>query len=419
MFQKFSSEGYITGSFGKLTNDMNEFWCNKNSSKNLFNGFDRIFCPCDYNNFYGLQYSQLYMNGTYSMYNIEKTPSAHEAVMTGNASINFINEISSNDKPFMIWVGFHSPHYPAAPPEWYGDLFSNLTAPITPSYNVTTPGKHGFASTNPAFNNDTCPEFINELYRDRLRTLIQVDDYIGVLYDTLSNNNILDDTYVIFSSDHGYHLGQYRIPCSKEEPYDYDIRIPISIAGPNIKKGIISNEIVGNIDYLPTMLDLANITYNASDYDGKSWANFILNGNNDNYNRNIYLTQYKSVGTYGFDHCQTWFSLNGSTFPGQLLDPPAKNADGEPWLVDDTQTNNWRAIRILNETMNQVYIEFYNENGWNDNGFKNPIFYEYYNINIDPHQLNNTYNQLSTQIKNELHNTLYNIGNCKGSNCFA
>ena len=229
--------------------------------------------------------------------------------------------------------------------------------------------------------------------------------------------------YIIYS-------GQYDIPCSKQQPYEETIRIPMYLRGPQVPINKVTKDIVGNIDILPTFLSLAGISFDEDTYDGRSWTTGVLNGvavgdkEKDNVItsaddwRTTWLTQYQSVGTYGFSHCSTWFpASDGSVCPGVNHSPPENAPDGKPWLVDDTQENNWRAIRIINDTVNMMYVELVNHT-WNEDAFNNPIFYEYYDINSDPYQLKNTYDSLNGDIKTELHEMLMKYGNCTGSNCW-
>ena len=74
LFQLFHSNGYSTSSFDKLTNNMNAFWCERDPP--LLDGFDRVHCPCNYNDFYGDEYMNYYQNGTVTIdTNMTLTPS--------------------------------------------------------------------------------------------------------------------------------------------------------------------------------------------------------------------------------------------------------------------------------------------------------------------------------------------------------
>ena len=194
--------------------------------------------------------------------------------------------------------------------------------------------------------------------------------------------------------------------------------------GPKVAKNVTKYDIVGNIDILPTFLSLAGIKYDDNTYDGKSWeeggilSDDTPNDQADNW-RTVYLSQYQSVGTYGFSHCTTWFPAdNGSVVPGQLLKPPEKNANGIAWLVDDTDTNNWRALRIINKTNNMMYAEFGNSS-WNNASFSNPYCIEYYDLDKDPFQKKNDYDSLTKDQKDELHQMLMEYGACSGTSCFV
>lgn len=208
MFQIFHNNGYLTASFGKLTNDMTGFWCNNNPS---LIGFDRIQCPCQFNNFYGLQYFDKFINGTTKLITHNLTENIYQTPMIGNASIQWIKQQftaqSSNPdtaKPFIIWIGPHAPHYPATPAAWYTEKFSNAKAPRTVNYNVSTVNHHAFVSKNPYISYNASL-WVDQLYRDRLRSLLSVDDLVRDLFEMMSGYpEQLDNTYILYNSDHGY-----------------------------------------------------------------------------------------------------------------------------------------------------------------------------------------------------------------------
>eukprot|EP01084_Bolivina_argentea_P176008 304657_1 len=427
MFQTFQQNGYLTASFGKLTNDQTSFWCNNNPN---LKGFDRVHCPCDFNNFYGLEYFDKFTNGTTHSYTLDLTANAYETAYVGNASIKFISErmIDQNTnpktaKPFIMWIGPHAPHCPATPAAWYYDRFNTTRAPEGPNFNSSDSLKHGFVGTNPPMD-DTAIQWIDDSYRDRLRSLLSIDDMVYDIFSLLQKYpDIMDNTYVLYTSDHGYHLGQYDVPCFKSQPYEETIRVPMYFRGPNIPKQQTKMEIVGNIDILPTFLDLAGINYDRNTYDGRSWLDMFNQSNiNDNYNdvewRTVFLTQYQSIDTLNFSHCKVWYPSNdGSLVPGQIVMPPDDNSNGKEWLVDDEQTNNWRVVRIINETTNWMYGEFIGPS-WDNTSFNHPYCFEFYDIKQDPFQLKNSYSLLSKGVQNELHSMLMTYGECSGTSCW-
>ena len=128
------------------------------------------------------------------------------------------------------------------------------------------------------------------VYRDRQRTLLSVDDLVESVLNKIPD---LDNTYVIFSSDHGYHMGQFGMTIDKRQLYEFDIRddklnqglmdphknawtctctdfrVPLMIRGPGIIPGTKTDAVALAIDFAPTILDMAGIE--TPDYmDGKS-----------------------------------------------------------------------------------------------------------------------------------------------------
>ena len=135
--------------------------------------------------------------------------------------------------------------------------FPHAEAPRTPSYNEAD------ISDKPTWLRSTplmTPEIearVDDLYRRRIESLQAVDASVANLMDTLRRNGQLDNTYVVFASDNGYHLGQHRMPAGKQTAFDEDIHVPFIVRGPGVPAGRTRDEIVGNVDWAPTFAALA------------------------------------------------------------------------------------------------------------------------------------------------------------------
>jgi N-acetylglucosamine-6-sulfatase len=113
--------------------------------------------------------------------------------------------------------------------------------------------------------------YIDELYGDRLRSLLSVDEMLEGLIDTLRKGGELDETYIFVTSDNGFHMGQHRLPEGKWIVYEEDIRVPLIVRGPGVPAGQALDHLVLNNDFAPTFADLANAEP-PSFVDGRSLA---------------------------------------------------------------------------------------------------------------------------------------------------
>jgi N-acetylglucosamine-6-sulfatase len=67
----------------------------------------------------------------------------------------------------------------------------------------------------------------------------------------------LDNTYIVFMSDNGYHLGEHGIPIGKQSPYDESLRVPLIVRGPGVAAGAVVDSMALNLDLAPTFAELA------------------------------------------------------------------------------------------------------------------------------------------------------------------
>ena len=268
LFPQLHAAGYLTGVFGKIHNDQTHWLCHGPSK--LVASFTHVETECDpCGGYYATNW--VYKEDDDDVATTFTLPAAsygraYSHAEYGNRSIAWLTNITRNPKtasrPFFAYVGTTGPHLNAVPAPWHREAVKRLSvrAPRTPNFNQHAPHHNSLLSTAPPLD-ATAIEYIDQLMRSRWGTLYSIDDLIAGLVHTLSTLKRLDSTYVLVSSDHGYHLGQFRIPDEKMLPYESDVRVPFWIRGPGIdrKAGSIVNEMTINIDIAPTLLELARI----------------------------------------------------------------------------------------------------------------------------------------------------------------
>ena len=107
----------------------------------------------------------------------------------------------------------------------------------------------------------------DHFYRNRLRALQAVDEIIDGVVNKLSDAGLLDNTYIFYSSDNGYHIGQHRMQPGKECGFEEDVNVPLIVRGPGVTKGQVTDTVTTHTDLAPTFLSLVGGDIR-SDFDG-------------------------------------------------------------------------------------------------------------------------------------------------------
>lgn len=434
LFGLMQRAGYQVGLFGKVTNDQGTILKQmvEEEMSTLY-----IDSPLDYNSFTGDTYYRYWgSNNTQTTEKLDKNNpifgTDYQSTQIGNRTLRWLEKVAGteNEKPFFAYIGPHAPHYPAQPAPWYEHTFDDKTAPITPNYNLSSPDKANHVAQNPPFiERVQCWE--NQHFRNRWGTLLSVDDILSDVMDLLDRKGVLDKTFIIYSSDHGYKLGQWRIGTSKQHPYETDIRVPFLIRGPGVKAGgNYTAQISGNVDLTPTMLELAagKEFVEALDFDGRSMATFLVDGvpSSGQPWRDHFINEYLSVGTYYNDHSSIWQDGKNTTEQcgGDVPQGPGDSkgkcveqmgvGNGTCYFVDSKFSNNWRQLRINNATMNWNYVEYDPNWTFNKTGIQHA---ELYDVSADPYQMKNLYKETSAETIDALHEQLEAYFKCKGKSC--
>jgi arylsulfatase A-like enzyme len=188
----------------------------------------------------------------------------------GNAPADYLTDVLSartdslikawKNNPFFIEIATFTPHGPFIPAPRHQMLFNDAKAPRTPAFNKKAD------STAPTWMRELKPlgnkqvDRIDNIFRNRLRCIMSIDEMLGNIRKVLNEAGISRRTYIFFSSDNGYHLGDYSMLQGKQTPFDIDIRVPLIAAGPHVAKGSLQQAIVSNIDLAPTFAALAGVT---------------------------------------------------------------------------------------------------------------------------------------------------------------
>ncbi|VDP30566.1 unnamed protein product [Heligmosomoides polygyrus] len=212
------------------------------------------------------------LNGNRVKYGAEYEKDYFTDLVT-NYSVKFIADhfVTHGDMPFFLVVSYPAPHGPEDPAPQYAELFEDIDSHRTDSWNYAPNPDKQWLLQRTGKMEPVHVAFTDLLHRRRMQTLQSVDDGI---FSTLRDHNYLSSTYALYTSDHGYHLGQFGLIKGKNMPYEFDIRVPYFLRGPGVMKNFSIREPVLNIDIAPTVISIAGADV-PSHMDGRSLLELI------------------------------------------------------------------------------------------------------------------------------------------------
>jgi arylsulfatase A-like enzyme len=268
-------------------------------------------------------------------------------------------------------VATFSPHAPYTPAPRDANAFPGLTAPRTAAFDAApAAGTPSWLARQAALSSADRAK-IDHDFRLRAQSVLSIDALIGALQNAVAAIGETENTYFVFSSDNGYHMGEHRLMPGKMTAFDTDIHVPLIITGPGAAKGLKVNALAENIDLCPTFTEWAGMIPSQA-IDGRSLAHWFRGETVSPWRKTALIEHHGPV-------------RNAS-------DPDLPRArGGNPTTYEALRGSDW------------VYVEY-------ANGER-----EFHDHKTDPDELHNTYAALPSETKNALAAQLGAISHCRGT----
>ncbi|GAA5799922.1 hypothetical protein HPULCUR_005343 [Helicostylum pulchrum] len=303
-----------------------------------------------------------------------------------------LKRVQAQEDPFFLWVSPMAPHgqfeigkggsmktSDPIPAARHAHLFKDVKIPRTPHFNPDQQVKTASYWKTLEKLNATMVEEFDETYRNRLRALQSVDEIVGTIFEELEKSGELDNTFVFYSADNGYHLGQHRAFPGKCTNLEEDINVPLLVRGPGIGKGKKSQVVSAHHDLAPTFVALAG-----GDEHVPSWVDGGV----------IPLT--KALQKHRKPVSKESFSVE---FWG--LDLLAENYANANVIGPNT----YKTLRVISQDYNYVYSIWCTGE------------HEFYDLKNDPYAMKNLYTGATNQLVNRLDALLVVLKSCRAETC--
>jgi arylsulfatase A-like enzyme len=285
---------------------------------------------------------------------------------------HYIRNARSYSSPFFLELATFAPHAPyVAGPQDVGK-YADVAVPHTPAWDKLPTNAPAWLANHPRLGPNQIT-WCNTAYRKRVASVQAVDRMIGHLQTALQQTGQLDNTIFVFSSDNGYHIGDYGLTPGKLTAFDTDVRVPLVVAGPGIAPGTTNDGLVQNIDLAPTFDELAGARIPSS-VDGRSIVS-LLHGRDVPW-RSVGLIEHLLEGTNPDDPDRQ--SAAAGSLPSYVA----------------LRSGTWTYVQYVDGER------------------------EFYERLADPYMLHNIYGRLSDRRVAELEARVAALSACAGSSCW-
>lgn len=204
-----------------------------------------------------------------------------------DAAIRVLEKKRDPEKPFFLTVNFTAPHDPLFVPPGLEGKYDAEDMELPENFAPWHPFDHGnFGGRDEALLAwPRTPEAVKDMLRVYYSVIDDLDAQAGRILAALEESGEMENTYVIYSSDHGMSVGSHGLR-GKQNMYEHTINVPLLVAGPGIEAGTSTDAQVYLRELYPTTCELAGLPA-PEKIDGKSFAP-VLRGERDRHHESIH-----------------------------------------------------------------------------------------------------------------------------------
>lgn len=224
--------------------------------------------------------------------------SAHPDVWLGRRVADWISRYES-EEPFFLWIGFPGPHDPWDAPSEYVDQYEETMIPMPQTLVAPVLSNNRFGQlvnsvVDYGSSSSADLDAIRNVRRHYYAGVTMIDDSIGLILRQLEEQGLLENTWVIYTSDHGEMLGDHGL-FTKTLFYESSVKVPLIVRPPGGQSARTFSGLIEHIDLAATLCELAGANP-VSEGSGHSFAN-ILRGGTD-WKRDIVRSECKGFGMW-------------------------------------------------------------------------------------------------------------------------
>ena len=200
--------------------------------------------------------------GTLSWLAADGTDEEQTDGIAATETIKLLHDFAESKQKFFLAVGLYRPHTPYVAPKKYFDMYptSDITVPSVPEgYYETLPKPAAKVITNRKDQFQLKEDLAKQAIQAYYASITFADAQVGRILDALEATGLSENTIVLFTSDHGYHMGEHG-HWQKTTLFENATRVPLILAGPGIEaKGVRTDALAEMVDFFPTLTSLAGI----------------------------------------------------------------------------------------------------------------------------------------------------------------